>query len=1082
VKRKYHLPNKIIWQGETSGEAQRRIQQVIFAKIKEAVQRAGLPGEEGVDEPGRWEEPREPFSTDRYQVGRSTYRLPSYDEGGQPVDVTVKPKSTTTEETPPVQIWTDETIGAHIRATFGEYGPRGQTYYGVQTPGGLMMVTAVAGGRPIFSRFLFGGVRRDTEGHWLSTGEEVVYPIGRYAFRVTGPSEAGAPHPYVAVVEDLQGKIYKEKVWTKHSPGYKLVFDVPQAPRLGGLGGLGGTSTGPGAGAGGEGGGFNPPGTGGILPGRGALIGWQCHPGWYPDPLVDPYYAGMSDDDLWRLFINLCNARAIRNLDLSEEYIRREMIPRYTGPLGATNTLSDFSRHSIEHFQERLRLLRSLMFAFNRLDREIEKLNVELTPLIFSQHRTSSQFTRPFGFGARMSGQAYWPTQHEPAPQHRERVNELRAQLQEKGDAFKVVLQGIIKLLEEDPFLTYFVEGLKAEKHIDVPDETEISAKLADVKDLAQIQQEILKQLDKILASLAKARHSLCSKPERILDVPLVYEGVLASLEGINLRFDHVARERIVGHQKQEAWIDIGLSAVGIVLFVGGLIVSLAGGPAGVTAFIAVAGTVVGGVQAMRSIDKAAFTTTLSSASVHYGRGLVTLEAARDARFWATVDSVLFAADAAFSALDIIKAGRPALQARQATATARLTSAGQEFERTTEAASRLDFQTLMERAAPRGQLPIDPAELQAFGVVPTQKNVVGQIAEELVERAVLPSGEYLPLASKLNSNQGIDFVFVRRRVFENIFGPVATSQDASRLLVQASDEQFRRLSQSLAGTRQSDDLVTVEVKFARAATPLEEVLKSSRKGVQLNQTWFSDPQKGVILAMKGFTKNPEVQATGRLLEEVIGPSAQFIERLTRVGIRVSPTGTYEFTRLTEQIINDAAASRAIYQSPRYWGSSVEGLLRAERAGDQVKATRFRNMLQQMNRQIDALDEAVRRAKQAQEASRQAVRALERAEPALREIPELIVKPQTPGITQALHVATSTARAYLAAARQRLAEAEADLDAARPLIQAAESQRQQIDRQVGVEMSDLDRLSPGRIEPATADLDRLRREYPQLFAP
>jgi hypothetical protein len=462
-----------------------------------------------------------------------------------------------------------------------------------------------------------------------------------------------------------------------------------------------------------------------------------------------------------------------------------------------------------------------------------------------------------------------------------------------------------------------------------------------------------------------------------------------------------------------QAWTDIGLGAAGLVLFVGGLIISVAGGPAGVVAFLELSGTALGVVMAVRSIDRASFLTDLADATVEYGRGMITTEAAHDARFWAAID-------AAFAAVDVglagIRAARSAIAARRAESLTQLSRGAEQFTESVEAGRRVPFDELVNRAAPRGQLELSAnelAQLQVLGSRATQ--TAGRIAEEVAERTIAQSGEYVRLATKVGSNQGIDLLFLRRRIFERVFGHTA---NPSRTFAQATEAQQRELLRLLRRSGNAEDLISIEVKFSRAGAPVEELLSAARGGVQQNEAWY----RNLLLAMRRGSS--EVQATGRLLEETVGSSAQNIDRLARVGISMDASGAFILTRLSEPIINLANQSKALYQGRRYHRLGA-ALLEAERSGNAARAQTLRPLLEGMNRQINALDSAVHQAREAEAAARRAQEFLQRAVPLLAQVNELSVARQTPAAISALHVANATVRSYLEVAKHAVEQADGD---------------------------------------------------------
>lgn len=1061
MRRRYHLPASIHCRADIGADERARLQRALSDAVRRAVESSSSGAPEivaaGFEVQG---EAREPFSFGRYHSDRETYAVPSYDDGGRPHEVPVKsaPASDKAGDAPSAAsrtAWSVDEIGAHILSTFGSYGPQGQTHYGVQTPGGLIFADT-RNGQTVLRVFNFYNYKKDVKGHWETTNT-FAYPRGRFTFSVTGKAE-GDDHPYpnVAVVTDFQGKQYGDPVYTSQEAGFRIVFDVPETIQSGGTGQ-----------------GSSPSGTGILRGGSGgALILLRCYGYWDTSPLTDPAYAGASDDDYWHLFLNLCNARAIDNLQVSETYVRDELLPRYTGSSGSTNILSDYSRHNVRHFQEDLQLMRGLLLASNRLWADIRALEQELDPLVMTHHRTGQQYRAPFGFGAGLTAEIFWPTYHEPAEADRPKVEWLTQQLREKGQSARIVMAAILKLVQQDPFLTQFIGGLKLSGDVaSAPEREAIESKLADIPKAEDAQQQILDKLNAILHSIARARHKLCHEPERILDVPLVYEAVQKMVEGVNPRFDQVVRERLARHQRQQAWVDIGLSAVGLVLFVGGLIISLGGGPAGLVLFLEVSGTAVGAVTAVRSFNKAEFFTSAANASVVRGGGLVSLEAASEARFWASVDAVLLGVDAGLQA---VRLARAASSGRKAAALARLSKGAEKFGESTEAARFMPFDELLKRAAPHGKLPISQAELaqlQAVGPQIQDLRVAGRIAEEAAERTISSSGDYVQLATKFQQGNlqdvGIDLLYARRKIFEEAFGKLANPRDAGKVLAQATEQQRQQFFQALRKSGNAEDLISLEVKFSKAGAPVEELLNAARGGIQQNSAWY----RGLMTEMMKAA-DPDVQATGRLLSDIIGANAQDLGRLSRIGITMDASGVFSMTRLNDQIINLAQQSKTLYTNKSYWGMAA-GLREAERAGNQARAQRLRTLLTLMNNQINALDAAVKQAKQAEIARQRAFESMQRVHQALDEISRLRVKPQTPLVLTSLHIATSTARLHMQVVRQSTIDAGADFQRATATIHEAHGKQAEHDRAINAALDEWEQMETGAKERLIREGEKLR---------
>ncbi len=1030
-----------------------RLQRALISAIQHAVENAGDETGEIIDNMQAQEAVSEPFSAAAYHSEQNTYSIPSFDDGGAPKQVPVK--SGRAGGTSAQTGWTKEQILQHILRTFGEYGPTGKTYYGVQTPLGISYIDSTVSGEPHTSRLVLRDIKPDSQGHWTLLGTATAYPKGRYILSVVGeaPKEHPPKEPNSVILTDLQGSPISKQVpiYTSFDIGTRFVFDVPETSLTAGSPGEGGSPAGV-----------------GILPGSSHLIPLRCRPIWDTGPLSDPAYAGMTDDDLFRLFLNLCNARAIDNLDLSEKYIRDELVPLYTGPHGSTRRLSQYSRHNIQHFQENLRLLRELMLALNKLTAEIKQIRDELDDLLLTHHRVPY----PLLFSPNERLEIFWPTPHPAAERDRPRVDKLLQDYQEKSEQVKHLITGILMLVREDPFLTQFIMGLEISGNsVDVPNRAAVESTLADVEDPARAQQQILEKLDGILKSIARAREKLCLDPERILDVPLVYQKVQQLLEGTNERFEAVVRERIAHHQQLKQWTDIGLGAAGLVLFVGGLILSAAGGPAGVAAYLGYAGTALGAVIALRSIDEAIFKTALSEASVEQGRGLETLEAAQTARIWAWINSTLVAVDVAASGVKSIVA------ARRAAALAKLSKGAEVFEESVQAGKRIPFEDIFSQARSRGQVLINETELAQLQAAGTSAGDLGRIAEELAERAVVRSGEYVKLATKVRGNQGIDLVFVRRRIFEQIFGKLADPLDASRILAQATDGQMQQLLKAIEKVSSAEDIIAVEVKFSRVGASVEDLLKTARGagGVQYNRQWFQGLLPDMLKAA-----DPEVRAAGRLLENIIGTNAQNIDRLARIGISLDPNGVFRLVRLNDEIINTARQIRPLFW--RNW-SIINRMIAAGRAGNPAEAERLLNIIRDITRRIDALDAVIGQAKRGLAASQRTLKSLEVAPQALDEVKALQAARQTPAVIDALHVATATARLHLEIVRYSMDEGEAEYRQANQSLAEAYQKHQEFQAEVTRMLDELEKIEPGAKERTLHEADEwVKQQHPETLGP
>jgi hypothetical protein len=529
-----------------------------------------------------------------------------------------------------------------------------------------------------------------------------------------------------------------------------------------------------------------------------------------------------------------------------------------------------------------------------------------------------------------------------------------------------------------------------------------------------------------------------------------VYQKVQEMLAGTNERFDKVVQERIAHHRQLKQWTDIGLGAAGLVLFVGGLILSAAGGPASVGAYLGFAGTALGGVIAVRSIDEAVFKSALSEATVGRGYGLETLEAAQTARTWAWINSILVAVDVTASGV------RGIVAARRAAALARVAKGAEAFEESVQAGKRIPFEDIFSQAQSRKQILISEGDLAKLQTVGTSNEELGRITEEVAERTAVQSGEYVKLATKLQSNQGIDLVVIRRRIFEQIFGNLTDPGDVSKLLARATDEQMQQLLKALEKSGTAEDLIAIEVKFNRVGASVEDVLKiGSRGGVQFNRQWF----QGLLPDMLNAA-DPEVQATGRLLENIVGTNAQNIDRLARIGISLDPNGVSRLVRLNDDIINTARQIRPLFW--RNWGI-IKRMIEAGRRGNQAEAERLLNMIRDITRRIDALDAVINQAKRSLAASQRILKSLEIAPKALAEVKALQAASQTPGVIDALHVATAAARLHLEIVRYSMDEAEAEYWRANQGKAEALQKHQEFQAEITKMLDELDKIEPGAKE-------------------
>ena len=1026
MKRRFHFPETVLWIGESPPDYRANVERVVRDAMRSAV--AALHDGDApvlvIDG-----DVSEPFDPSRVVASSGTYLVPSYDDGGEPAEVPV------TQQAPQ----TPTEVIALIEKEFHRTAPEGEMHYGVQIGAQLCYVEQTPDGE-VLRAVVFTPLKADELGHLTSLDTPIAYPTGRYVYEVMRKSDdPKAYKPYQAELRELGRKTVRQ-VWTDNPVGFGIAFFVPLDPYTTIVTADGGR-------------GWNG---GGLFGGRGLIRLNGCHPYWDTSQLTDPAYAGMTDDDLGRVFVNLCCARAIKNLDLCEEYIKSQLLPRFTGPGGSLKSLSEYSRHEVKHFEDNLTLLRGLVLTTEKLEDKIHILEKEYDDLTLTHYRTTVHVM----FGGDPTMEYAWPTRHEPAPRDRQRADELLANLAPLGEDLRTTLKAIQMLVSEDPVLTQFMAGMTISSGLpQTKKDTPVTSLLAGVTDPLKAQRQILEQFDKMLKAIGGARDKLCREPERVLDVESVYEQVLTLVHGANPHFDEVAIEVIKRHQQEKMWADVGLGILGLVLFVGGLLISFFGGPAGVVGFLQLAGTVLGGVQALRSIDKAVFATLLSEASVQRGAGWISLDAAADARFWATLDTAFVAVDVALSG---IKQARAIAAARKAERAA-------EAMRALEQGGKIPFEELFKLAG-KGGIQFTPAELAAL----TSRNtkLIGEAGEAIAKRLASSSGEFVFLGTKVRANQGIDLLMVRKGAFEKVFGTLATNARPAELLAQATEEQQKALARILTAANAAEDLVSLEVKVSRAGAPVEELLKAARGGVAYNETWF----RNLMTVMKQ-SKDTTVVASARLLEQVIGTTAQNIGRMTRVGVTITADGTFKLVRLNDQLIDLAQRSLRLWRGRAYSGLRA-AVIEASRLNNNARMTQLQNLLRNMNAQIDVLDAAVKVMKQA-DASAVAVRAQEalmRAAAATREVADLQALSTTPATLDALFVANATLSLNLEIARQSMAQMDAEDNRLELQIKADAATRQpQFFKEIDDAIAVWDREDPGAKKRIEALADEVHRQ-------
>src|SRR5438105_5442067 len=101
---RFHLPSQIEVPEAVASEDRDRLQRMVLTTIRAAIERTAADSAQMVvDAPGSAEQPRERFSPTRLTKDRSTYAIPSYDDGGAPSDVPIKQTGEATEA-PPLKV------------------------------------------------------------------------------------------------------------------------------------------------------------------------------------------------------------------------------------------------------------------------------------------------------------------------------------------------------------------------------------------------------------------------------------------------------------------------------------------------------------------------------------------------------------------------------------------------------------------------------------------------------------------------------------------------------------------------------------------------------------------------------------------------------------------------------------------------------------------------------------------------------------------------------------------------------------------------------------------------------------------
>jgi len=406
----------------------------------------------------------------------------------------------------------------------------------------------------------------------------------------------------------------------------------------------------------------------------------------------------------------------------------------------------------------------------------------------------------------------------------------------------------------------------------------------------------------------------------------------------------------------------------------------------------------------------------------------------------------------------------------RAIAAARKVERAAEAVRALEQGGKVPFEELFKLAGKRGPQ-FSPAELEALASGNTKR--IGDAGEAIARRLASGSGEFVFLGTKVRGNQGIDLLIVRKSSFERVFGTLAADARPAEMLAQATEEQQKALARLLTAANAAEDLVSVEVKVSRAGVPVEELLKAARGGVPYNETWFAN-----LLSVMKQSKEPSVVASARLLERVIGPAAENIGRMTRVGVTIMADGTFKLVRLNDQLIALAQKSMKLYRG-RTYARLIATMREAHRLNDMARLGEAERLLKAMQVQIDTLDAMVRMMKQADAAAAagRAQEALARTATAVHEVEQLQALGRAPATLDALFVANATLSLNLEIARQSMSDLDGEDKRMEEAIKSDAATRQaEFFKAIDDAIDAMDRLEPGaraRIETLADEVHRER---------
>jgi hypothetical protein len=227
------------------------------------------------------------------------------------------------------------------------------------------------------------------------------------------------------------------------------------------------------------------------------------------------------------------------------------------------------------------------------------------------------------------------------------------------------------------------------------------------------------------------------------------------------------------------------------------------------------------------------------------------------------------------------------------------------------------------------------------------------------------------------------------------------------------------------------------------------------------------------------SKDSAVVASARLLEQVIGPAAENIGRMTRVGVTITRDGVFKLVRLSDPLIALAQRSLRIYKG-RWYARLIAQMQYAHKINDLAKVAEAETVLRNLQSQIDALDAMVRAMKQADSAAvaLRGQEALARATLATREVADLAaLSSSTPATLDALFVANATLSLNLQIARQSIAEMDSEDNRMEMAIKADAAIRQpELLKAIDDGIAALERQQPGaraQIESLADDIHRKR---------